>query len=42
MAKKLEHKQQKQYCIKFNKDFKKNDPHRKKNFILFFLILFYF
>ena len=29
MAKNPEYKQQKQYCSKFNKDFK-NDPHQKK------------
>ena len=29
MAKKEEHKQQKKYCNKFNKDFK-NGPHKKK------------
>ena len=29
MAKKLEHKQRKQYYNKFNKDFK-DDPHQKK------------
>ena len=30
MAKNPKHKQQKQYCNKFNKDFK-NGPHQKKS-----------
>ena len=33
MAKIPKHKQQKQYCKKFNKDLRKNDPHQKKKFV---------